>query len=330
MGCDMVGQGERSMDIEQFLRGLLQKKESLGAGGGAKKHRKKRVRKKKKISEKALKKLRMKMRYETSMILFGIVLLGSLIFVAAYYARQNQAQDMYQSLSRMEVSGPWMEIKPPERPEPEPEPEPEEEEEPAVDPALKRENTVDFAKLHEVNTDIYAWIEIPGTKVDYPILQHPTDQAYYLNHTVERVAGLPGSIYSEAIHPKDFSGVQTILYGHNMKNDTMFGSLHDYEKEEVFEEFPYVYIYLPDRTLLYQIFAAVRFSDAYLADYCNYQDEEEFLGFLEEIRQSPGIVNGEMEVPFGSRLLTMSTCVANDAKHRFLVVAVLLGEYPKE
>ena len=301
----------RKMEIPEFLKKRLPeglKKELKALGSGKKKSRKRRVRKKKRISKKALKKLQMKIRYETSMVLFGILLFCSLIFVAGYYARQERAEDVYQSLSKMQVSSVWMNVELPKKEEPEP----------------------DFEELHDLNVDIYAWIEIPGTKVDYPILQHPTDQAYYLNHTVDRVAGLPGSIYSEAVHPKDFSAIQTILYGHNMKNDTMFGSLHDYEAEEKLKEAPYVYIYLPDKTLIYQIFAAVRFSDKYLADYCNYQDETEFLGFLEEIRNSPGNINQEIEVPFGSPILTMSTCVANDAKHRFLVMAVQLGEYAKE
>lgn len=324
----------RKMEIPEFLKKRLPeelKKELKALGSGKKKSRKRRVRKKKRISKKALKKLQMKIRYETSMVLFGILLFCSLIFVAGYYARQERAEDVYQSLSKMQVSSVWMNVELPKKEEPEPDLEEEpEEEEPEVDPALQRENTIDFEELHDLNVDIYAWIEIPGTKVDYPILQHPTDQAYYLNHTVDRVAGLPGSIYSEAVHPKNFSAVQTILYGHNMKNDTMFGSLHDYEAEEKLKEAPYVYIYLPDKTLIYQIFAAVRFSDKYLADYCNYQDEAEFLGFLEEIRNSPGNINQEIEVPFGSRILTMSTCVANDAKYRFLVMAVQLGEYAKE
>ena len=124
---------------------------------------------------------------------------------------------------------------------------------------LRLENTIDFDTLQEKNPDVYAWIQIPGTLVDYPILQHPTDRLYYLNHTIDGTAGLPGSIYSEAIHPKDFSAPMTVLYGHNMRNGTMFGSLHDYEDPAELTEAPYVYSYLPEKTLVYQVFAAVRF-----------------------------------------------------------------------
>ncbi len=106
------------------------------------------------------------------------------------------------------------------------------------------ENTIDFSALQEKNADIYAWIQIPGTLVDYPVLQHSTDRLYYLNHTIDGTAGLPGSIYSEAIHPKDFSAPMTVLYGHNMRNDTMFGSLHDYEDPDKLQMLRmYIFIY---------------------------------------------------------------------------------------
>lgn len=198
-----------------------------------------------------------------------------------------------------------------------------------TDLALWRSNTIDFEELWKVNEDVCAWIEIPGTQVDYPVLQHPTDDEYYLNHTIDRVEGRPGSIYSEKIHSKDFSASNTILYGHNMKNRTMFGTLHQYEEESFFREYPYVYIYLPDRTLVYQVFAAAVFSDAYLPWYCDFETEEGFASFFEEIRECAVCYDGDAAVSFGDHVLTLSTCVDNDADRRFLVEAVLTVEYPR-
>lgn len=198
---------------------------------------------------------------------------------------------------------------------------------PEADPAIRIPNTVDFAALWERNMDVCAWITVPGTLVDYPVLQHPTDDEYYLNHTIDHAAGLPGSIYSEAIHPKDFSAVHTILYGHNMKNDTMFGSLHDYENPEFFTEHPYIYIHQPGRTLVYEIFAAVNFRSTYLPNYLNYEEEAGFTAYIEELKASPGNIVEGMEIPFGSRILTLHTCIGNDKSHRYLVVGVLIGAY---
>lgn len=258
----------------------------------------------------------------------GVLFACALIFVISYYARQEHAESLYEDMRlKQSVAVVKIEVQDSQESEDAEELQLGEQDPENVDPALRRENTVDFAALTEQNPDVYAWIEIPGTKVDYPVLQHPTQDDYYLNHTIDRVEGLPGSIYSEAVHPRDFSAVQTVLYGHNMKNGTMFHGLHDYEDAEFLKENPYVYIYLPGRTLLYQIFAAVRFSDAHLANYCNYEDEKAFCTFIEELKASQGQVDPEVEIPFGSQILTLSTCIANDGSHRFLVGAVLIDEY---
>ncbi|MCI8418349.1 MAG: class B sortase [Lachnospiraceae bacterium] len=273
--------------------------------------------------------LNKEMRFRIGAVVCSVFLVCALIFLASYYARQKRGEDVYEEM-RVEA-GTNGEMKPQEQAGEVAEEESQEEAPEAedVDLSLRRENTVDFGSLQEKNEDIYAWITVPGTQVDYPVLQHPTQDSYYLDHTVERAEGLPGSIYSEAVHPKDFSAVHTVLYGHNMKNGTMFGSLHSYEDETFFQENPYIYVFLPDKTLLYQIYGAVRFSDAYLPEYCNYEDEAAFTAYVEEMRNASGWTDPEVEVPFGSRILTLSTCIANDSAHRYLVTGVLIDTYEK-
>jgi sortase B len=252
-----------------------------------------------------------------------VLLLGTLTYICVYYARQIEAEQQYRELQEIASQVPEVrEVETEEEAE-----QPEEASEDPVDLSLRKENTIDFETLWETNEDIYAWIEVPGTLVNYPVLQHPEDDSYYLNHTVEGVSGLPGSIYSESVHPKDFSAVNTVLYGHNMKNDTMFGSLHEYEDQEFFQEHPYIYIYLPNRSMIYRIFASSRFSDAYLPTYCDYGNEEDFLSYVDEIRACAICQDADAEVPYGSRLLTLSTCIGDDSAHRFLVEAVLIDAY---
>ncbi len=279
---------------------------------------------KRKISSKKRKKqLSSKKKwYRKGAWVFGLLFLGTVLFIGIHIGRQRQAEKKYEAM-RTTVVQSVEEIT--EQQNIGTEETVENTEMKSDAPHLS--NTVDFDKLHQENEDIYAWIQIPGTLVDYPVLQHPTDDSYYLDHTVERVSGLPGSIYTESIHPKDFSAPMTVMYGHNMRNDTMFGSLHDYETPGKLEESPYIYIYLPDRTLVYQIFAAVRFSDAYLPQYCNYEEEAEFQAFTEALRASDGNVNDEVETPYGSRLLILSTCIGNAPSNRYLVAAVQIDEY---
>lgn len=80
---------------------------------------------------------------------------------------------------------------------------------------------------------MYAWISIPGTKVDYPIAQSASDNSYYLHHTIEGNYLFEGTIYSENYNSTDFEDPNTVLYGHTMrKNDAMFTSLHNYTDRE--------------------------------------------------------------------------------------------------
>ena len=126
---------------------------------------------------------------------------------------------------------------PTETPEPTPEP---------VDPLAGvdvPEKAIDWEGLEAENPDIYAWIYIPNTNVDYPILQHPTEQSYYLDHNIDHSEGYPGCIYTHLRNNKDWSDPNTIIYGHNMRSGTMFASLHYYEDGEFFNNNRYVYIY---------------------------------------------------------------------------------------
>ena len=89
---------------------------------------------------------------------------------------------------------------------------------------------VKFGELQSVNPDVYAWITVPGTEIDYPILQHPSDNSYYLMHNIDGSYGYPGCIYTENLNSKDFTDNNTVIYGHNMKNGSMFAQLHKFEQ----------------------------------------------------------------------------------------------------
>lgn len=95
---------------------------------------------------------------------------------------------------------------------------------------------VDFEQLKAQNPDIYAWISVPGTGIDYPVLQKsdakdPYDN-YYLNHQVDLSEGFPGVIYSQPVNRRDFMDAVTVLYGHNLKNGGMFSDLHDFADKD--------------------------------------------------------------------------------------------------
>ncbi len=194
------------------------------------------------------------------------------------------------------------------------------------DPAKRK---IDFAALREMNPDIYAWIYIPGTSVDYPVLQSSSgDDSYYLNTTVDGKAGLPGSIYTEqAYNGKDFTDPVTVIYGHTLDQGVMFDDLHKYADREFFDANPYIYIYLPDKTLKYQVFAAVAFDDRHILESNGYVVPEAFQSYADELRSSiDGNVNNDVPVAQEGTILTLSTCITESPNQRWLVNATLAGQ----
>ena len=105
--------------------------------------------------------------------------------------------------------------------------------------------TVDFEALKKINPEIIAWIRIPDTRIDYPVVQG-TDNEYYLKHTFKKTEHVAGSIFLDKDNSPDFTNRKTILYGHNMKDGSMFQGLHKYESESYLQEHNKVYLYLPD------------------------------------------------------------------------------------
>ena len=184
---------------------------------------------------------------------------------------------------------------------------------------------VDFEALHEVNEDIYAWIDIEDTNVHYPILQSATDDSYYLEHTVDRKAGLPGSIYTESINEKDFSDYMTLIYGHDMRDGSMFKHLHKFSEEEFFKSHDTVTIYTEGSIHKYKVLAAVAYTDEHLMykyDQNNAEDREAFVKSLYEMKNSrnqyrDGIIIGEE-----SKFVVLSTCITGQPDKRWIVVCV--------
>lgn len=188
---------------------------------------------------------------------------------------------------------------------------------------------LDWNELKKVNPDIYAWICIPGTQVDYPMLQHPTDNTYYLNYNMNGTRGYPGCIYTEKINDKDFTDFNTVVYGHNMRNDSMFATLHNFEDAAFFEQRPYVYIYTGDKVLAYEIFAAYTADDThilYANDFSTEKGRQAYLSNIMKNQTNDGNVRQDVSVSTGSHILTLSTCIQGQKNKRFLVQAILVNE----
>lgn len=192
------------------------------------------------------------------------------------------------------------------------------------------EKDIDFDALRqEENSDIYAWITVPGTVIDYPIVQHPDDPDYYLDYNLDGTKGYPGGIYTQFYNSKDWEDANTVIYGHNMKNGTMFAGLHQYEDSEFFENYPYVYIYSEDKIRVYQIFAAYEYADINLVTFFQMpgvMTYEEYLASIYNLDGMNNNFNTDIQVTAEDKIVTLATCISTKPNMRYLVQAVLVAE----
>lgn len=193
--------------------------------------------------------------------------------------------------------------------------------------------SLDWDELHETNPDIYAWIYVPGTSIDYPVLQHPSSNEYYLNHNLDGSYGFPGVIYTENYNSKDFTDPNTVVYGHNMDNTTMFSTLHNFRNPDMVSEPHYIYIYTEDgRTLVYEIYAAYIYPSIHLLlnfDINNDYIYEQYLRNISNMDSTSSDlanIRHDIDVTVNDRIITLSTCTTDhDSSKRFLVTGVLLN-----
>lgn len=200
---------------------------------------------------------------------------------------------------------------------------------------VEPEKDVSFDELKSSNEDIYAYIYVPGTDIDYPILQSESrGENYYLNYTVNHYYSWTGAIYTQFTYNKqDFSDKNTIIYGHAAThniNSVMFTQLHYYEDEEFLKQYPYIYIYQGDRQLKYQIFAAVHFTDVLIPAKYGVNDGASMVQFVNDAKTTyGGVIDDSVVINEDSKIITLSTCtmVPNyDDNKRFLVIAKLVEE----
>lgn len=186
---------------------------------------------------------------------------------------------------------------------------------------------IDFDEWKQQNEEVYAYIEVPDTDISYPVLQREGDAEYYANHQIDGTEGLPGVIYTEPINSQDFSDNNTILYGHNMKNGTMFHTLHKFEDEKFFKKDREFYVYTPEHRFTYKIFAAACIDDEHLMVKYNFSTKEGNMNFitdLQKIENSYSHYKEGTEITGDTKLCTLFTCMpAGMENNRYIVVGYL-------
>lgn len=125
--------------------------------------------------------------------------------------------------------------------------------------------TIDFSQYLEINDDVIGYLVIPDTDIEYPVLRHPDKDRYYLKHNLDKSSGYPGCLFVENYNKADFEDAVTVIYGHNMRNDTMFGTLDVYKDSDFRESHPYFMVYQIDGSLnVYEVSICTEYSTDHL------------------------------------------------------------------
>lgn len=185
-------------------------------------------------------------------------------------------------------------------------------------------NPIDFPELDKVNPDIVGWLRLRAVDISYPLVQGE-DNDYYLHKTFEREDNIAGCLFLNYENEPDFTDTNTVVYGHNMKNGSMFGKLKQFKEDGVFDRSKYFWIFTKDLIYEYRIFSAMEVNKTGLT-YQTWFRGDEYQEFLDTALKNSVVDNSDVEVTLDDRVVTLSTCTGNDAT-RFVVIGKLAQTY---
>ena len=200
------------------------------------------------------------------LVILGVIFLAAGGYLFGIWEEYHGAETGYQGLKKYIIEKPDMRKDPEEKPENQEEPE-------------ESLPEIDFDGLRAINGDVVAWIQIPGIGVDYPVVQGKGNE-HYLHYTFDGKANKAGSIFLDCRNRADFTDSKVILYGHNMKDGSMFSNLKKYWDSDFRKEQGRVIIYLPRKVLECEV---VEYRQVSMKDVVYEVKKEDEVGIPEQI-----------------------------------------------
>ena len=265
-----------------------------------------------------------------------LVCVGSGLFLYQYYHGVQVESTLLERMKTgtAEISSAPAPSDQPEQPEQDSGETPEESETDAApseeEPLMKTVRLpVDFAQLQAEAPDIYAWLELPDTGIDDPVLQRAGADLFYNSHNAYGQYYMCGAVFSQsAYNGRNFDSPMTVLYGHStvLGQPGAFMELNNYADEAYFDAHREMRVYMPDGMYVYRIFAACVHSNEHLL-YCHdFSDETQFGAFFSSLTEDPSPdshIDAEALPQAGDKVLTLSTCYSANKNLRYLVMGVL-------
>ena len=185
--------------------------------------------------------------------------------------------------------------------------------------------SMDFSSLQEINPEIIGWISNVGTNIDYPIMQ-TGNNSYYLKHLYNGEYNDSGSIFMDYRCSADFSDKNTVLYGHHMRNSTMFGYLERYKDQEFFEDNPTITVFTPEGDYLIELISGTVENGNREFVRLNLDNCKVFLAYVDELRRRSTFTS-DVEVQKDDQIISMCTCTYDWNNARYMVVGRLVRLY---
>jgi len=185
----------------------------------------------------------------------------------------------------------------------------------------KSEKEIDFDKLKEINKDVIGWIYSKDTTIDYPVVQG-SDNSYYLSHLFDNTPNSSGSIFMDYTKNKNFTSKNTVLYGHHMKNGTMFQSLMGYKDPSYYNSHKVIDLYTPNQN--YKIEVVYGFLiDAYKWDDNKFVLDENVDDLLLHAKSNTTFDSGKT-ISNSDKIITLSTCSYEMEEGRYVLIGKLV------
>lgn len=182
---------------------------------------------------------------------------------------------------------------------------------------------VDFETLAQINPDVIGWIRIPDTGVDYPVVWTDNNETY-LSKSFEGEASRAGAIYLDFESEPDFSGRHNIIYGHHMRDGSMFAEIVNYKDEEYLKAHPDIYIYTPDREIHLKVMAALYTDASGIRRKTKFADDESFQAYVDQMTE--GCLFRQLPEEPVETLYSLVTCSYEFDDARTILYAYEAGE----
>ena len=182
--------------------------------------------------------------------------------------------------------------------------------------------SVDFAALKEINPDIFGWIHLNDSSIDYPFVTADNNE-YYLTHAFDGTETPYGTVFIDARNPDPFHDTLTVLYAHHMKDGAMFADVENYKDPSYYEDHKVIEIILEDGTYdLYPVAGRLYNGDT---DYVrfNFSDEEQFNTYISGFTADSTFQSDETAA-YGDQLVMLSTCSYDYDNARYVLIGKLV------